>query len=54
MLMERGLNASQYQLHTFSFLGSDLGGLPFENMTNEVGKETGNKLGHFIEVDKRS
>ena len=23
-------------------------------MTDEVGKEIGNKLGHFIEVDKRS
>ena len=29
-------------------------GLPFENMTDEVGKEIGNKLSHFIEVDKRS
>lgn len=29
-------------------------GLPFENMTEEVGKGIGNRLGHFIEVDKRS
>ena len=29
-------------------------GLPFENMLEEVGKEVGNRLGHFIEVDKRS
>ena len=29
-------------------------GLPFENMLEEVGKEIGNRLGHFIEVDKRS
>ena len=29
-------------------------GLPFENMIEEVGKEIGNRLGHFIEVDKRS
>ena len=29
-------------------------GLPFENMTDGVGKEIGNKLSHFIEVDKQS
>lgn len=28
--------------------------MPFENMTEEVGKGIGNRLGHFIEVDKRS
>ncbi|XP_050290282.1 uncharacterized protein LOC126728517 [Quercus robur] len=29
-------------------------GLPFENMSEEVGRDLGNKLGKYIETDKRS
>nr|POF06618.1 hypothetical protein CFP56_59328 [Quercus suber] len=31
----------------------DVWGLPFEMMDDEVGKELGNSLGRFIEMDKR-
>ena len=29
-------------------------GLPFENMTEEVGRVIGSKIGHVLEVDRRS
>ena len=29
-------------------------GLPFENMTEEIGKDIGNKIGRVLEVDKRA
>ena len=29
-------------------------GLPFENMTEEIGKDIGSKIGRVLEVDKRA
>ena len=53
MLVEERFIISQLGLHSCSILGPSVG-LPFEHMTEEVGRDIGGKIGRVIKVDKRS
>ena len=48
---EKGLSVDNISLTHFPFW-IQIWGLPFESMTEEVGKELGNKLGKYIESDR--
>lgn len=48
---EKGLSVDNISFTHFPFW-IQIWGLPFESMTEEVGKELGNKLGKYIESDR--
>lgn len=50
---KKGLSVSNISF-THSPFWVQVWGLPFENLSEEVGKHSGNSLGRYIEIDKRS
>ena len=50
---KKGLSVSNISF-THSPLWVQVWGLPFENLSEEVGRDLGNSLGRYIEIDKRS
>ena len=46
-------DGKQYLFYLLSFLGT-IWGLPFDMMTEKIGKEIGSNLGVFMVVDTRS
>ena len=52
MSMETGLSTANISSHSPFWV--QIWGLPFELMTEEVGKDIGCKLGKVIEVDRRA
>ena len=49
----RGLSAMNISF-THSPFGVQIWGLPFELMSDELGRKLGNNIGRFIEVDRRA
>ena len=49
---KRGLSATNITF-THAPFWVQIWGLPFENLSKEVGKDLGNSLGHYFETDKR-
>ena len=50
--MEKGLSATNITF-THAPFWVQIWGLPFENLSEEVGKDLGNSLGRYLETDKR-
>ena len=50
---KKGLSVNNISF-THSLFWIQEGGLPFESMSEEVGRDLGNRLGKYIESDKRS
>ena len=51
--LRKGLSSANI-VFTYTPLWVQIWGLPFEHMTEEVGRDIGGKIGRVMEVDKRS
>ena len=48
------INSCKHHILTFTLLGTSMGGVPFELMTEDTRRDIGNTMGNFVEMDKRS